>query len=153
VLLLCVTQRSELTASKLSPSPLLLIPMSFSPPLLRRPSSRITPTSIYAVLVTERRWSSLWSKVQRGQKQPRSRAQMEPLFRGANMHVSVAFVGTTSPSTMEWNKDSIRNVMVDRSDSLCVVWILRYPAWCAFHSDGVASVYIVTAEKLSADHP
>ena len=54
---------------------------------------------------------------------------------------------------LEWNEDSICNVPVDRSDSLYVVWILQYPTWCVFYSDGVASAYIVRAEKRSTDRP
>lgn len=54
----------------------------------RRLSSRTTPTSICAVLAMERLWSSLWSKVPKGLKQPRSRVQTELPSRGVNTHVS-----------------------------------------------------------------
>ena len=54
----------------------------------RRLSSRTTPTSICAVLAMERQWNSLWSRVPKDQKQPRSRVQTELPSRGVNMHVS-----------------------------------------------------------------
>lgn len=58
------------------------------PRVSRRLSSRTTPTSICAVLAMERLWSSLWSKVPKALKQPRSRVQTELPSRGVNTHVS-----------------------------------------------------------------